>query len=234
MFRSFEFPYEAVVPDIPTLQQLLQTPDPESYASVKEIVDKTLSLLLQLSGAKGGYTLLPCHETDLLNGTVVCSHGPIQTGKRICGYMNGASDIALFICTAGPIFTELSHEYQQNGDFLEAYVVETIGSAIAENTMDRIQLLLEEACGEQGKKITNRYSPGYCDWALTEQQTLFAYIGENPTGITLSPSCLMNPIKSVSGIIGIGKEVKKRPYGCDICNSKTCTYRHIKKNNMKA
>lgn len=229
MFRAFEFSYDAVGPDIATLQQLLQIPDPESYAFVKEIVDETLSGLQQLDGVKGGYALLPCHETDTQNGIVVCSRGPIQTGKRICRYMKGASDVALFICTAGRIFTELSHRYQQNGDFLEAYVVETIGSAIAENAMDRVQLLLEEECGERGEKITNRYSPGYCDWDLTGQQALFSYIGENPTGITLSPSCLMNPIKSVSGIIGIGKDVKKRPYGCDICNSKTCTYRHIKK-----
>ena len=50
-----------------------------------------------------------------------------------------------------------------------------------------------------------------------------------PTGITINESCLMQPIKSVSGIIGIGDEVRKRSYGCDICNSTSCAYRNIRK-----
>ena len=61
------------------------------------------------------------------------------------------------------------------------------------------------------------------------QRDLFAYIGDHPTGITINESCLMQPIKSVSGIIGIGDEVRKRPYGCDICNSASCAYRNIRR-----
>ena len=143
--------------------------------------------------------------------------------------MAGASEVALFICTAGAAFTDLSQAYQQNGDFLEAFVVESIGSATVENAMDKVQQRLEEEMAGQGKKITNRYSPGYCEWPLSGQRELFAYIGDHPTGITLNESCLMQPIKSVSGIIGIGDAVKKRPYGCQICNSATCVYRKIKR-----
>lgn len=143
--------------------------------------------------------------------------------------MKGADRIALFLCTAGQRFTGLSHTYQQNGDFLEAFVVESIGSATVESAMDKVQQYLEEEMMERGKKITNRYSPGYCEWALSGQRDLFAYIGEHPTGITINESSLMQPIKSVSGIIGIGDEVRKRPYGCAICNSSSCVYRNIRR-----
>ena len=146
--------------------------------------------------------------------------------------MQGADRIALFLCTAGKTFTELSHAYQQNSDFLEAFVVESIGSATVENAMDKVQLYLEKEMIDQGKKITNRYSPGYCEWPLSGQRDLFAYIGDHPTGITINESCLMQPIKSVSGIIGIGDEVRKRSYGCDICNSTSCAYRNIRKKNQ--
>ncbi len=79
----------------------------------------------------------------------------------------------------------------------------------------------------RGLKITNRYSPGYCNWPLKDQRPLFAFVGENPTGIALSESCLMHPIKSVSGVIGIGTKARRRAYGCVICQNKTCIYRRL-------
>lgn len=206
----------------------LQIPNTESYSLVQDTVENTFSLLRDSPEIVGGYTLLDCEEIHVKEGEVVCTMGAIYTGRRISGYMKGASHIALFLCTAGRFFTDLSHSHQSKGDFLEAYVVEAIGSATVENAMDSVQLYLEKEMEQRGLKVSNRYSPGYCDWALSGQQTLFSYIGENPTGISLSKSCLMQPIKSVSGIIGVGKEIKKQPYGCGICNSATCVYRGIK------
>jgi len=33
---------------------------------------------------------------------------------------------------------------------------------------------------------------------------------------------LMHPVKSVSGIVGLGAEIIQLPYACDICGLKTC------------
>lgn len=228
MFRSYTFAFEEVRPEIKVLMDYLQIPDLDNYALVKEIVEATFSTLKDSKEIIGGYKILDCREIRVKEGDVVCSSGPLHPGRRISGYLAEATEVALFICTAGATFTDLSHAYQQNGDFLEAFVVESIGSATVENAMDKVQRCLETEMMEQGKKITNRYSPGYCDWALSGQRDLFAYIGDHPTGITINESCLMQPIKSVSGIIGIGNDVRKRPYGCDICSSTTCVYRRIK------
>ena len=229
MFRSYTFSFEEVRPEIPVLMEYLQIPDSESYVLVAEIVERTFGELKDSKEIIGGYRLLDCPEVNVKEGIVNGSSGCLHTGRKISGYMQGADQIALFLCTAGKTFTELSHAYQQNSDFLEAFVVESIGSATVENAMDKVQLYLEKEMMNQGKKITNRYSPGYCEWPLSGQRDLFAYIGDHPTGITINESCLMQPIKSVSGIIGIGDEVRKRPYGCDICNSASCAYRNIRR-----
>ena len=227
IFRSYHFTFEEVRPEVEVLMQFLQLPDAESYLPVKDIVDAIFATLQDTDGITGGYIIKDCLATNPKEGLVVCSAGTLHTGRRISRYMDNASQIALFICTAGSIFTDLSHTYQQNGDFLEAFVTESIGSATVENAMDKIQSQLEQEMEAAGEKITNRYSPGYCDWALSEQQALFSYIGTHPTGITVNSSSLMQPIKSVSGIIGIGAEVQKKPYGCSICKSSTCVYRRI-------
>jgi len=79
-----------------------------------------------------------------------------------------------------------------------------------------------------GMKITNRFSPGYCGWDVAEQHKLFSFFKDNFCGITLTESALMNPIKSVSGIIGIGRNVRYTAYQCKLCGDKNCIYRNKK------
>lgn len=138
-----------------------------------------------------------------------------------------------FFVRRGKLLLSCLHAYQQNSDFLGSICGRSrLARQPLMNAMDKVQLHLEKEMMDQGKKITNRYSPGYCEWPLSGQRDLFAYIGDHPTGITINESCLMQPIKSVSGIIGIGDEVRKRSYGCDICNSTSCAYRNIRKKNQ--
>ena len=35
----------------------------------------------------------------------------------------------------------------------------------------------------------------------------------------------MHPVKSVSGIVGVGAEVSHSDYLCDVCHQRDCTYR---------
>jgi len=88
---------------------------------------------------------------------------------------------------------------------------------------------LRAAAAARGKMITNRFSPGYCGWDVAEQHKLFGFFKDNFCGITLTESALMKPVKSVSGIIGIGRDVKYAPYQCHACEDKNCIYRNRKR-----
>ena len=93
--------------------------------------------------------------------------------------------------------------------------------------------LLGRQMDEFGLKITNRYSPGYCNWPVSDQQILFLLLPEKFCGVTLTGSSLMIPIKSVSGVIGIGASVKMKEYTCDTCGMKDCTYRSTRRLSSK-
>ena len=51
---------------------------------------------------------------------------------------------------------------------------------------------------------SRRYSPGYCGWHITAQRKLFAALQPAAIGVSLNASCLMEPLKSVSGVILAG------------------------------
>lgn len=228
MFRGYRFRFADVCPDDKMLEAALQITDEEAYQDLLPVVRGVLGRLQENPGIVGGYTICPCDGVDVKNGLIHCGQTKLEVGKRIASYMKEASALAVFVCTAGSLFTDLANEYLKQGDLPEAFIADAIGSVTVENAMDRIQQALETEMNLQEMKISNRYSPGYCEWHVSGQQALFSLIDDNHTGVTLTASCLMQPIKSVSGIIGIGVDMQRRPYGCSICHSSTCVYRRIK------
>jgi len=82
-------------------------------------------------------------------------------------------------------------------------------------------------------KSPDLFSPGYCNWSMAEQQKLFSLLPPGFCGIQLSPSSLMHPIKSVSGIIGIGTSCKQKGYQCEWCNDKDCIYGRIRRQKKR-
>jgi len=161
-------------------------------------------------------------------GSLIAGGITFNVGKKIARQLRNADGGALFICTAGAGIGERSKELMAAGDLLEGYILDVIGSVTVEAAIDKIQERFESELEARGYKMANRYSPGYCGWALSEQQRFFALFPVNHCGIKLSDSCLMDPIKSVSGIIGFGTNVKKTAYECQMCELTTCIYRKIR------
>lgn len=139
-----------------------------------------------------------------------------------------ATGIVMFLCTAGKEIGNLSRQYMKSGDLLKGYIYDMFGSEIVEAAADRMQEYLKTSMIAAGMNITNRFSPGYCGWDVAEQHKLFSFFENNFCGITLSESALMDPVKSVSGIIGTGEEVSYAPYQCRVCDDKKCIYRNRK------
>lgn len=149
-------------------------------------------------------------------------------GRIITRQLRGAQRYAFFIATAGMEFEQLQHKLMDEGDMVKVFIADAIGSVIAEKTADRMEEALQDLLDPAGWHHTNRFSPGYCGWHVSEQQQLFRLFPiEEPCGVTLSPSSLMTPIKSVSGVIGIGENVRKLEYSCGLCDYRQCYKRKI-------
>lgn len=215
-FHTYRFRFSEVSPSAEEIQAFLRAEEQSEEHPVNISIGKILPQLENNGNIAGGYIIKPA---GALSG--------LDIGVQISGYMKGAEYIAIFVCTAGELFSQLADMYNKEGEYLDAYVADSIGSLTVEKTMDRIQAELEMEMNKENLKISNRYSPGYCNWPLSGQVPLFGLMEGNPVPVSLTPSCLMIPVKSVSGIIGIGKEMKKREYACRICNNKTCIYRKL-------
>lgn len=157
--------------------------------------------------------------------SVMCGEVEFKIKGRLFKELKGSEKIALFLCTAGPEISKVSKELMKKGDLLQGYIFDVIGSVTVEKAMDDIQRQFGEEMLDKGCKITNRYSPGYCGWQTEEQFKLFKIFPENFCKVNLTDSALMYPIKSVSGMIGIGRDVHYNEYNCDLCDAVNCIYR---------
>jgi hypothetical protein len=144
----------------------------------------------------------------------------LNTGPIISRLLEKSSSFAVFAATAGIEFEQITQMYKNTEDVLTHYILDIMGTTIVEKVGDYLEAKLDENFPDL--RHTHRFSPGYCNWRLTEQRKIFSMLGNHPCGITLSDVCLMNPIKSISGIIGIGKEVQTRKYACQYCELETC------------
>ncbi len=225
-FHTYRYPLSEVLPSLDELARYLRMDDTEhpAYLYMQQRLAELISSDLE---AVGGYAIGRVEELDIALGRLTVEGVSFEVGSQVCGYLKGADEAAFFLCTAGALFSDEAHALNESGDFMEAYIIDAIGSLSVERAMDRIHKALETEQAERGLKITNRYSPGYCNWPLKDQRPLFGFVGENSTGIVLSESCLMHPIKSVSGVIGIGEKARRRAYGCVICKNTTCIYRRL-------
>jgi hypothetical protein len=82
-----------------------------------------------------------------------------------------------------------------------------------------------------------RYSPGYCGWDITGQRQLFRALRPEEIGITLRESCLMEPLKSISGVLVAARPEVHRfdnnyPF-CRVCTMRTCRSRMAGIRNIK-
>jgi hypothetical protein len=225
--ESFYFSFDELNISGDLLPPLMGYDDP---AAVPEPVLESIDELLRdgqiICNIRGGYILYDKLLVDPSTNTVACHGQQFHTEKIVTRQLKGSEGAAWFLCTAGEEISGYSRRLMDEGDFMKGYVVDVLANVVVEAAMDRIQSGLKATMKESGLKITNRYSPGYCDWNIAEQKKLFSLFPENYLNIALSPSCLMIPVKSVSGIIGIGKDVKFNNYTCHFCSDRACLYRN--------
>jgi len=141
--------------------------------------------------------------------------GPIYDGEGnndpagpVADIYPRADRLALFAATVGPDTTAAITAGFAANDFAVASMLDAVASEAADRAAEVMEATFEDALRAAGWNPPDggvlRYSPGYCGWHVTGQRKLFAALEPEAIGITLTDSCLMQPLKSVSGVLVAG------------------------------
>ena len=193
--------------------------------AIKALISEVMTECETLSNIKAEYRIFDNIQFDESGKTVKINNLVFNINKTVYSQLKKSQSLAVFLCTAGEDIGIRSKKATEDGDPLKAYIYDVIGSEIVEAASEIILNELDKGIIPLGLKTTNSFNPGYCGWDVAEQHKLFHLVPGDFCGIRLTESALMDPVKSGSGFIGIGKEVKRVPYTCSFCDMKDCFYR---------
>lgn len=223
--KTYRFSFSDINLTVRQVENFMGYREGESDPHFAGIISEALEDVSAICDIRAEYRIFRSVKFSVSEKTVEFGGHNFDIKKIVYGQLKRADSIAVFLVTAGPGPGERSKLAMSEGDPLRSYVYDAIGSELVEAAADIMQADLLRNVKEAGLGITNRFSPGYCGWSVNEQHKLFNLMPYNYCGIRLTPSALMDPVKSVSGFIGIGTNVKFLPYTCSLCDMKDCIYR---------
>lgn len=146
---------------------------------------------------------------------------PGHTAERM---LADCRQCAVLVCTLGAEF-DLWVRREQLRDMARAAMLDALGSAWIEAACDAAEGAIRARL--PGLCLTDRFSPGYGDLPLAVQPDLLALAGGSRIGVTLTDALLLNPLKSVTAVIGLAEKPQRaRIRGCAYCAlNQSCEYR---------
>lgn len=193
-------------------------------SSIREQAENVLGQAGDLIRAQCVYTVHPVarmSETQIDLAECPPIVGPIAS------FLKPATRVAAYVLTVGDSYERKSRALMADGDMLDGYAWDAVASAAADLATDLLTQHLLTAEAGRDEAVTPPFSPGYCGMGLDQQKPLFAIVDAGSIGVSLSESMMMSPIKSVSGLLGIGPatEVIDRGVPCQWCELTTCHMR---------
>ena len=200
--------------------------DQKPPAYVHEVMQEVFEAASSMCTPCGGYSIIGDIAIDENRHTIRIGSPTFSIKKMITSQIRPAELIAVFACTAGPQLEDWSRKLLGGEDPAKGYMVDTLASMVVETAMDKIHDKLEKEFSAAGQYVSNRFSPGYCGWPLSDIHDLFSLLPTGYCDIRLNEAAFMIPEKSICGIIGIGTQITRSEYLCSFCEQKDCIYRN--------
>ncbi len=190
-----------------------------------DLLAEALAEVVHLLSPRAVYRLFPLQgltpQGPLLAGRLL--HSP-QLGRAV----PPAGRLVLAVYTIGPRLEVRCRRWNRQGQLLRAFLLDALGTVVLLELGDAFHRHLAAQLARRGFALGCPFSPGEDDWPLEDQRLLFALLRPERIGVRLNERGVMEPLKSVSEAIPVGKEGEILPSGpaCARCSRwESCPYR---------
>jgi hypothetical protein len=145
--------------------------------------------------------------------------------KLLASQLATASQVIILLATIGE---QLEQQVSKiwDDDMVYALALEGAGSGAVEALANAACQYFERKAAEQGLQASIPFSPGMVDWPVEDgQPQIFNLLGEEGSIVSLTPSFIMIPRKSLTMVMGLGASLDSSGRTCDYCTMRaTCRY----------
>jgi len=149
--------------------------------------------------------------------------------------IGSAESAVLFAMTIGSTIDQRVKDYTDQGQTLEAFILDSAGSAILAKVANTALTEIAETYKAKQLSTTFPLGPGHSYWkGLEDVRSIINFLKGEQIGISLTDSNLMLPKKSIAMVMGIGSNLPdfSGKTHCDFCHLKgNCNMRTLSSNN---
>lgn len=146
-------------------------------------------------------------------------------GHDICSHLKGADSVVLLVCTLG-LANEQTIRRQTALSAADGTMYSACSSALVEACANAVEEIIRPIAAKDGLYLKWRYSPGYGDLPLSVQPDfLSALKAQQKLGISVTPSYLLVPTKTITAVIGLFDTPQPTSYIDDTCDN--CQVREV-------
>ena len=110
---------------------------------------------------------------------------------------------------------------------MQGLLLDAAATAATEHLADQVDGLIQKEAARDGQRTVWRFSPGYGDWPVTQQNDFCRLLEAEKIGVHVTDHSMLFPRKSVSAIIGISQCTQRpAPAKCRTCWMKDCSFRN--------
>lgn len=152
---------------------------------------------------------------------VVLDCGVEFFSQDLARHLEGCRQVLIMAATLG-LKTDNAVRRLTLESVAEGAAAQAVAASLIESYCDELQEQIDT--GEL--KQRPRFSPGYGDWSLAEQQKLFRLLEcSKNIGLTLTDGMVMVPTKSVTAVIGLAEDAVCTWNKCMTCKNINCPFR---------
>ena len=148
--------------------------------------------------------------------------------KSAINQLKRASYLLVGVVTVGGFLEKKVSELFSQGEYPQALALDAVGTVAVEDFSREVRKLARQEVKKQGFKTSRHFSPGYGSWEVSQQDIIFKSIPADNIGVRLTKGYMMLPQKSLSWVIGVGKEMiapSEEDNNCGNCQYKSCNYK---------
>lgn len=172
-----------------------------------QMIQESISMMKKNIQPQGVYQkfLITSTEKEKSENIIKFADVSIQS-KDLSKNLSNCESLIIFAITIGSGADMLIKKHSKINPALAA-IFQATGSMFVESYAEKINELVKIEAKENGYKTHPRFSPGYGDLSLLNQNIFFRLLNcTQKIGLTLMDSFIMAPEKSITAFIGLEKE----------------------------
>jgi len=190
----------------------------------ESIISEACSIVMLEKHIKTVWTM---YEYDCISG---CINGDYKiASKELLKHLSCSKRVILMAATVGEGVEVASKKYFEQGEYALGLLIDAAATAAVEQAANALCTMLTAQFINQGITLTARFSPGYGDWSLEEQEKVAPLAHVTSIGVNLTNAKMLIPRKSITAVAGLKTVTgEDNEMGCSQCTQKDCIMRRVK------